>query len=400
MRLKRTLIATAVAFTVLAGTGAAAAGAAISDEQVAITGPLPGTRVWHRDHSLGRTLPDPQSAAPAAVTAFFARLTEAQRQRLARKYPLVVGNLDGVPAGLRYEANRLALAQALADEQRRAADATLSPASRRDAEHTAAEYQRLLTPGRQILAFDPRGRGQVAEVFGDLSTAQRIAVLVPGSNVDLNHFESTGEPARLPAGMAQTLRAQMSSAAPGTRTAVVAWADYTTPVGLGADAATARLAQAAVPRLVRLLAGLRATTRPDAPPALFCHSYGSVVCGIAGPSIKPSPSGTPTDMVVFGSPGMDVSDAAQLGRGVRLWAARNSTDWIGDVPYLEVSGIGHGADPIGRTFGSRVLSAKGAVGHTGYLQPGTDSLRDFGAIGVGEYGDVVCAPSDPGCAAM
>jgi hypothetical protein len=386
MRFKRTLIAALVSFAVLSGSGAAAAGAAVSDEQVAITGPLPGTAGWHRDHSLGHTLPDPQSAEPSAVARFFAGLGAADQRRLAQKYPLVVGNLDGAPVQLRYQANRIALQQALTAPGTSAAQAD--------------EYQQLLRPGRQILAFDPRSRGQVAEVFGDLSTAQRVSVLVPGSDVDITHYEDAQQPTKEPAGMAQSLYQQETAAAPHTGTAVIAWADYTTPVGLGADAATSRLARAAVPRLMHLLSGLRATTHPVAPPALFCHSYGSVVCGLAAPEIHPQGSGGGiTDMVVFGSPGMGVDDASDLGDGVRLWAARDPSDWISNVPYLEVEGLGHGADPTGRTFGSRVLSAARADGHTGYLAPGTDSLRDFADIGEGRYGDVICAATDPTCTA-
>jgi hypothetical protein len=392
MRFKRTLIAAVVSLAVLSGSGAAAAGAAVSDEQVAVTGPLPGTSAWHRDHSLGRTLPDPQSAEPAAVASFFAGLSAAQRDRLAHEYPLVVGNLDGAPVQLRYQANRIALQQAVDDPH--------TPAPE------AGEYRALLRPGRQILAFDPRNRGQVAEVFGDLTAAQRISVLVPGSDVDATHYEDTQQPPRATAGMAQSLYDQQRADSPktipqpsagGTPSAVIAWADYTTPVGLGADAATSRLAQAAVPRLQHLLSGLRATTEPAAPPTLFCHSYGSVVCGLAAPEIHRQ-HGQVTDMVVFGSPGMGVSDAAQLGDGVRLWATRNGSDWISNIPYLEVEGLGHGADPTSSRFGSRVLSAAGAHGHTGYLYPHTDSLRSFADIGLGRYSDVVCGSSDPDCA--
>ncbi|WP_037576628.1 alpha/beta hydrolase [Phaeacidiphilus oryzae] len=381
MRLKRTLIAAVVSLAVLCGSGAAAAGAAVSDEQVAITGPLPGTTAWHRDHALDRSLPDPQSAEPADTAAFFASLSDAQQEQLAQRYPLVVGNLDGAPVQLRYRANRIALQQAVADPRTSAA--------------LAGEYRALLRPGRQILAFDPRSRGQVAEVFGDLTAAQRISVLVPGSDVDATHYEDTQQPPRAAAGMAQSLYAQEQADSPGTRTAVIAWADYTTPVGLGADAATSRLAEAAVPRLDHLLAGLRATTHPLTAPSLFCHSYGSVVCGLAAPGIRRSHG--VTDMVVFGSPGMGVPDAAKLGDGVRLWATRNGSDWISNVPYLEVEGLGHGADPTSAGFGSRVVSAAGAHGHTGYLYPGTDSLRSFADIALGRYSDVVCATGDPSC---
>ena len=76
---------------------------------------------------------------------------------------------------------------------------------------------------------------------------------------------------------------------------------------------------------------------------------------------------------------------------------RDCDDWIEDVPHMEVGGLGHGADPVSPAFGARMLSADGAVGHTGYFVPGTDSLDNFAGIAAGSYGTVDCASSDPGC---
>ena len=396
MRFRRTLIAAMVSFTVLAGTGAAAAGAAVSDEQIAITTPPAGSKAWTQDHSLGRDLPNPTKATATEVAAFFASLTRAQQQRLVHAYPLVVGNFDGAPLALRYQANAIAMEQELATQKARAADTSLSAGDRATAAGRAGILNTLLTPGRQILAFDPRGRGLVAEVFGNLSTAQRVSVVVPGSDMDLAHFVRTDQPLKGAAGMAEALRAEEAKVSPDTSTAVIAWSGYVTPVGLGADAATARLAEAAAPRLESLLDGLKITSHPETAPSLYCHSYGSVVCGIAAPKID-APQGV-TDMVVFGSPGMDVPDAAALGTGVRLWAtARNPGDWIGNVPYLEVAGLGHGADPTSTDFGSRVIASTGASGHNGYLSPGTVSLRNFADIALDRYADVVCSNNNGGC---
>lgn len=398
MRFRRTLIAAMVSFTVLAGTGAAAAGAAVSDEQIAITTPPAGSKAWVHDAWLGRSMPDPATATAAEVADFFASLTPAQQQRLVHTYPLVVGNFDGAPVALRYQANTLAMEQELAKQQDRAGNRSLTLVERQVASGRVDTLHKLLIAGRHFLVFDPRGRGLVAEVYGDLATAKRVSVLVPGSDMDLSHFDrsDTATPLKGAAGMGQALRAEEQRVSPGTETAVIAWSGYVTPVGLGADAATARLAQAAAPRLTRLLDGLALTSHPDSAPALFCHSYGSVVCGLAGPHIH-SQQGA-TDMVVFGSPGMDVPNAAALGDGVRLWAtARNPGDWIGNVPYLEVAGLGHGADPTGSDFGSHVISSTGADGHNGYLAPGTASLRNFADLALARYSDVTCENNNGAC---
>ncbi|GAA2791612.1 alpha/beta hydrolase family protein [Kitasatospora paracochleata] len=384
-RVKRILIGAFAGCAVLADAGAAAAQAAASNEQVAISTPPAGATAWVADHSFGAALPDPATAGAGAVAAFFASLDHSRTERLLADYPLVVGNLDGAPLALRYRANRIAITAERDRARARAADRTLDATTRAVATARANDTDHLLADGRQILAFDPRGRGLVSEVFGDLATAQRVAVLVPGSDADLGHFDQAADPLRSPAGMARALLAEEHAQAPGTRTAVIAWTGYVTPSGLGPDAVTSRLAAIAAPRLQRLLAGLSATTHPDAPPTLLCHSYGSVVCGTAAPALKGGPT---TDLVVFGSPGMGVDTAAELGSGVQVWASRNPTDWIGNVPYLEVGGLGHGSDPTAPGFGAMDVSSAGANGHTGYLADGTASRHNFAAIALGHYGDV------------
>ncbi|MFB4424762.1 alpha/beta hydrolase [Streptomyces sp. QL37] len=342
-RFARTLAAVALATTVVAGT----AGWASGNSQRAVTGPPPGSASWRADGVLGRELPDPGRATPEQVRAFFQGLSTAERQVLLERHPLVVGNLDGAPLELRYRANALAL---------RASD--------------DPRYAGLAASGRRILAFDPRGRGQVAEVFGDLRSARRVSVVVPGSDIDAGTFDRRGDVYGTPAGMAKSLYA---GTGPGS--AVIAWAGYTTPVGLGLDAATGTLAEAGAERLTRFTAGLAADGLPA--PVVFCHSYGSVVCGLAASRLGA------TDLVVLGSPGMRADDVAGLRTGARVWAAKDDTDWIDDVPHVQVAGLGHGADPAGEEFGARRVPAEDAKGHTGYFAPGTDSLRAFTAIAEG-----------------
>ncbi|MCX4625990.1 alpha/beta hydrolase [Streptomyces sp. NBC_01443] len=343
-RFGRTLVTAALAVAVVGGT----AGWASGDSQHAVTGPPPGTAAWRADTASGRSLPDPASASPQDVARFFAGLDDAERRELVRHHPLVVGNLDGAPVTLRYEANRLAV---LATGE--------------------ARYASLASQGRQILAFDPRGRGQVVEVFGDLERAAHVSVIVPGSDSDATTYDARRAPNTGPAGMARSLHA-----AAGESTAVVAWTGYTTPVGVGLDAASGRLAKAGADRLARFTAGLDAVGAPD--PVLFCHSYGSVVGGLAARHTDA------TDIVVFGSPGMRADNAAGLHTGARVWAARGPSDWIADVPNVQLAGIGHGADPASAAFGARKVPAADVQGHTGYLVPGTQSLAAFAALARGE----------------
>lgn len=341
---------------------------------------------WMRGTVGARKLPDPDSA-PSAIARFFSSLTNAQRVRLAGHYPLVVGNLNGAPLTLRYRANHTALQQARAVETRLSQSDKLTPYGRRDAGRTAHRYTSLLSGGRQILAFDPSGSGLAAEVFGDLDTASRVSIVVPGVDTNMLTFERTNKPYAAPVGMANALYGAERSVDPGTKTAVIAWADYTTPSGLGLDASTGSMAERGATRLNALLTALP----QHAEVSLFCHSYGSVLCGVAAPDL---PAHQVSDITVFGSPGMRVRHASQLHTTANIWAARDSNDWISDVPHLEFAGLGHGADPVSGSFGARVISAAGANGHPGYFAPGTASLANFTEIALGRYGSVACRNGD------
>ncbi|MFI9804897.1 alpha/beta hydrolase [Streptomyces sp. NPDC052301] len=379
----RALLALAVVFVMLATTGWTAL--RTHRESTAVQASL---TKWEHGRLHGVPLPDP-GAAPARLTRFYASLTPEEQGRLAHRYPLAVGNMNGAPVALRYRANRVALDQARKVERTRMHDSRLSPAGQQDAGRRMHRYESLLEPGRHILAFDPDGSGRIAEVFGNLDRAERISVVVPGVDTDLLTFQKSYRQYTAPVGMAKALYSAERAARPGTRTAVIAWADYTSPDGLGVDAATGLRAAEGAVRLNALLDALPGRT----PVAMICHSYGSVVCGVAA-------HGMPrrvTDIAVAASPGMRVTKASHLDTTARVWAMRDATDWIQDVPYLELGGLGHGADPVSSAFGARVLSAHDAQGHAGYFQPGTDSLRNLAAVGVGAYDAVTCAQENDAC---
>ncbi|MGW3205297.1 alpha/beta hydrolase [Streptomyces sp. NPDC001135] len=381
----RALLALAVVFVMLATTGWTALRS--HRESTALQASL---AKWEHGSLHGLHLPDPQ-AAPARLSRFFASLSPGDQDRLAHHYPLAVGNMNGAPVALRYRANRIALEQQHKVERKRMHDSRLSTAGQQDAGRRMHRYESLLSPGRQILAFDPEGSGRVAEVFGNLDEAQRVSVVVPGVDTDLLTFEKTYSPYTAPVGMAKALYGAERAQRPTTRTAVIAWADYTAPDGLGMDAATGLRAAEGAVRLDALVGGLPG----HAPVAMICHSYGSVVCGVAAHSLPRRV----TDIAVAASPGMRVPSASHLDTRARVWAMRDATDWIQDVPYLELGGLGHGADPVSSAFGARVLSARDAQGHAGYFQPGTDSLRNLADVGVGAYAAVTCARENDLCQA-
>ncbi|MGW0846473.1 alpha/beta hydrolase [Streptomyces sp. NPDC002787] len=381
----RALLALAVVFVMLATTGWTAIRSHREES------PLQASlSAWQRGHLGGRDLPDAESS-PHRLAAFFASLTAHQRTRLAHRYPLAVGNMNGAPVKLRYRANRIALKQQSKRERARMHDQRLSKTGRHEAGRRMHRFDMLAGDRRQILAFDPQGSGRVAEVFGSLNKAERVSVVVPGVDTNVLTFQRTNRRYTAPVGMAKSLYRAERAASPGTRTAVIAWADYTAPDGLGLDSATALRAEQGSVRLNALVRSLPGSSTV----ALVCHSYGSVVCGVAASSL---PSRV-TDIAVAGSPGMRAETVGQLRTSARVWAMRDADDWVQDVPYLEVGGLGHGTDPVSAEFGARILSAADARGHSGYFEPGTESLYNFAEIGIGAYESVRCARQDDVCLA-
>jgi pimeloyl-ACP methyl ester carboxylesterase len=377
------LLALAVVFVMLATTGWTALRSHRPDTplQASISS-------WQHGRIHGHHLPDPDESS-TRLARFFASLTAQERAHLAHRYSLAVGNMNGAPVELRYRANHHALAQQRKVELKRMHDYRLSPTGQQEAGRRMHRYEALLSGDRHILAFDPAGSGRVAEVFGDLDKAERVSVVVPGVDTDLLSFQKTNRQYTAPVGMAKSLYGAEQEASPATPTAVIAWADYTAPAGLGIESATAMRAEDGAVRLNALVRSLPG----KAPVSLFCHSYGSVVCGVAAHQLPHRVA----DIAVAASPGMRVENATHLHTSAQVWAMRDATDWIQDVPYMEVGGLGHGADPVSAGFGARVLSAQGAKGHAGYFEPGTQSLENFAEIGVGAYRSVHCARDDGAC---
>jgi hypothetical protein len=84
---------------------------------------------------------------------------------------------------------------------------------------------------------------------------------------------------------------------------------------------------------------------------------------------------------------MDASSVRSLHTTARVWAGRDADDWIRDVPHVRLLGMGFGADPTAPSFGARRFGC-GGDGHSGYLQPGSVSLRNLAYIALGEPGKV------------
>ncbi|MGC9666492.1 alpha/beta hydrolase [Planosporangium sp. 12N6] len=345
LRLTRDVATTALA--VVVGFGGWLFGPVEAAAAASASAALPGTAAWRGDRIAGRSLPDPLRATPAEVARFFSGLSGADRTALADRYPAIVGNLDGAPLELRFAVN-----------------------ARRSS----------WSPERQLIEYDPRGSGHVAEVIGDLATADRIAVIVPGLSNRLANFDRgcAGRQRRAPSWQARQLHDQMRALDGTARIAVIAWLGYDPPEGIGREAAREERARAGATALTRFVAGLGAY-RPAATVTVVGHSYGSVVAGLAAPALDPRVP----DIVALGSPGMGVERAAELRTTARVWAGSTLSDWTRDVPGVRIFGAGHGTLPFDAAFGARPLPVGNVVEHDGYFVPGSDSLRAVAEIALG-----------------
>jgi Alpha/beta hydrolase len=305
------------------------------------------------------------------------------RLRYLAAGPLVAAAMFGTTAAA-WPASTAAMPQAppalaaSALSARYAADAqAIAGAERTAARDSQSQLAGALASLRtqHVLFFNPSGHGVAAMVIGNLATATRVAILVPGSDTTLATFFSRGSSS--PGGGVEALAAEahrLEPLSPGERLAIIAWLGYPTPATLSPAVMTSGDASQGAQALRPLVTAL---AQHGDQVALLCHSYGSVVCGLAAPYLPV------TDIAVFGSPGMDASSVASLHAKARVWAGQESGDPIKYVPHIRLFGLGFGADPMSPGFGARVF-ATGTGGHSGYLDPGSVSLRNLTYIALGD----------------
>ena len=223
---------------------------------------------------------------------------------------------------------------------------------------------------RRLLTFDPAKDGRVVEVFGDAQAANHVALLIPGMDNDITDF--LGLRVR-----AENLKAEMARLAPaGETVAVVLWLGYDTPdlnlPRLLTEGAGSAKARAGAKDLVDDVGFLR-RVNPRGHLSVVGHSYGSVVVGRAmqlGLDVR--------NVVVVGSPGMDVQDRRDLkSPAVNLWATRHRGQDL--IPLLPT----HGEDPAAPGFHAKRFPSHGVKNHSDYFREGTVALANIARIATG-----------------
>lgn len=224
-----------------------------------------------------------------------------------------------------------------------------------------AQLERFLASDGVFLSFsDVPGDHRVVQVHGDLATASRVIVHVPGISTDLDSYVPDAHPDDPRFGHHDALslfdEAQRQA---GGGVAVISFLDYNVPTGgagpipdvfEAANAAGAESGATALRALVQELSDQGQSV------SVVAHSYGSLVTGLA------MEQGLAADVVVaVGSPGMGID--GRTDTMPMLFVGDATGDYVtGYGQFVE----GHGADP--RSFADGMIDVSGAALHSSYFE--------------------------------
>ncbi|MEU9622339.1 alpha/beta hydrolase [Streptomyces sp. NPDC048155] len=277
----------------------------------------------------------PLDASPAERKAWWAGLTDEQREEYLAVYPDRIGNLDGVPALVRDAANRDNLQLLIGKLEAR--DDTKSQTQLAG----LREIDRQLRAGRQppmfLLGIGDEGNGRAIVSFGNPDTARNVSAYVPGLNTSLDEDFAKNNLKRAWDTAKGSSKYDHSSAA-------IVWLGYDapqTPDGLASLSVMGNeKAEKGGNAFDGFMAGISATNETGDPHlTAIGHSYGSRTVGAA----TQHDGGIPgvDDIILVGSPGVGVDRAEDLGVGkehVFVGAAEN--DVVTKLPSKQQSVVG------------------------------------------------------------
>lgn len=365
----------------------------------------------------------PKDGKPTGNAKWWKGLSPEQQAAWISMRPDSVGALDGLPATVRDEANRIVLSEAHGVAQV-TYDAWLKdhpePPQYQDHMnlHTGvkqgkeknpaweaweAERQKIhkgidgmdaiqdrfdMTgtkglPEAYLLGFSADGDGRAIIANGNPDTAVNQAVYVPGTTSDLDNIK--GNVNR----MVNVWHA--AHGIPGAKSvSTITWLGYDAPDDVVKDATYTHYAYDGAPAFNKFLDGLDAAHSGDSAPhrTVIGHSYGSSLVGAAAQTGDLHAN----DIVFAGSPGVEVSNADQLDvpKG-HVWNEYADGDPVPELGRM-IHGGGFGREiPADSSFGANQMSTD-TQGHSGYWKENSQSLQNQALVVVGQYDHVVAAP--------
>ncbi|MFB7382576.1 alpha/beta hydrolase [Kitasatospora purpeofusca] len=321
----------------------------------------------------------PDGKDPQKNAEWWKGLTPDQQETYLALDAVRIGNLDGLPATARDEANRLVLDQKLdALQAGSPASLGLDQATYDKRKAALAEIKKKLEDTADakdenhqmfLLGIDPEaygGDGRAIVSTGNPDKATHTSVFVPGTNTEL-----PGVPGQIDH-IRKLQRYASASTKEGETVAVISYLGYDTPESITKAANPMRGLDAA-DDMRRFSDGLRvAHGEPRTHLSYIAHSYGSFAVGVAD-----SEKGglQADDIVTLGSPGMGVLTADQLTVSPdHLWIGE-ATD---DATRL-VGGFSLGPSPHIVGFGGHNINID-TSGHGGYWADDSQSVINQGKI--------------------
>lgn len=372
---------------------------------------------------------------PEEVTTWWDSISPESQAIFAGSFPAIIGSKDGIPAGVRDEANRLRLSrmrdQLLADEEYWAAQNEglsefIFQGTRHDGRVFRVRDERWDGVRKKWLEATDRVNALIAieavlQREDEEGAARRYLLVadfsgsMPRAAVSVGNPDEATHVGVLVAGTGTTVTGKLESIdrdAESLRTealdhrsdleedvAVVSWLDYDAPSKIVPDAASRSYSRAGAPDLARFTRGLDATNQSaggrDSDPhiTVMGHSYGAVVVGDA---TAMGGSGV-DDVVVYGAPGVGDSPAPGIGRysmladddDIKHYHNNLAFGTLGEVPYDRQIPMRNAPSYIKKSDGWERLSVEGgggldgSSGHSEYLVDQTRSQYNLANIIVG-----------------
>ncbi|MFF2999006.1 alpha/beta hydrolase [Streptomyces sp. NPDC057950] len=370
----------------------------------------------------------PTNGSPKDNAAWWKGLSAEEQAAWVSMHPDAVGALEGLPATVRDEANRMVLAEAHGvaqgnydawlkehpepkrfqtfidpytgavmkgvnvetqewkdwEEDRKNAHKSLDGMTAIQGRFDATGKNGL--PEAYLLGFSTEGDGRAIVANGNPDTADYQAVYVPGTTSELGNID--GNINR----MVNVWHAA-NDEADGKSVSTITWLGYDAPDSVVKDAPFSHYAYDGAPSLNHFMDGLETSHSSDSEPrrTVIGHSYGTTLVGAAAQTGHLN-----ADEVVFaGSPGVRVSGADEMDvpKG-HVWNEEADGD-----PVPDLGRWGHGGDgfiiPSDHEFGAKQMTTD-TDGHSGYWDEHSQSLRNQALVVVGK-GDSVALkpPPDP-----
>ncbi|MER6027347.1 alpha/beta hydrolase [Streptomyces sp. NPDC001851] len=255
----------------------------------------------------------PLDKSPADITKWWNGLSDEQRDEYKRGFPELIGNLDGIPAVVRDEANRENIQTLIAKLEGQHDDD-----SQTKLDGLKGIQEKLLAgsdPPMYLLGIGDEGNGRAIVAYGNPDTAQNISAYVPGLTARLDGDFPGGTMKR-----AQDTALTAREISPHSSTSSIVWLSYDAPQLTARDFLSSRSvmftddAEAGAPAYNRFMAGISATHENGDPHiTAIGHSYGSFTVGLAAQKKGGIPGAG--DIILVGSPGTGANSADQLNVG-------------------------------------------------------------------------------------